>query len=593
QNNIFMGGPDFTSPGDTTCYFWFDRDNFYQTQMDYNVIYNAKMGNNSYAAHDLNQDPLLVNDGLTSFDGHLLSGSPAKDSGLAVGSLNGLVPSNDIEGSARPGGAGVDRGAYEYGGVSPQGQIALSRTKLYFGAAGSTTVTPSQTFFISNSGSGTLSWDAAPGASWLNCSPASGMGSAEITVSVDTSGLAAGTYSSTIAVTSADASNSPQSTAVTLTVYAANGSAAPFGRFSTPEEGAQVSSSIPVTGWVLDDIGVESVKIYRDEGGSPVYIGDALFVEGARPDVEQAYPDYPMNYKAGWGYMMLTNFLPNGGNGTFTLHAIATDREGHQVTLGTRTITCDNAGAVKPFGAIDTPEPGGDASGTGFRNSGWVLTPTPNRIPEDGSTIDVYVDGMNLGHPVYNIYRSDIASLFPGYTNSSGAHAYFNLDTTAYDNGVHTIAWYAEDDAGNGDGIGSRYFTINNVNTGNPRRGTYKGEQGLGIRKQVTGNRRGGPVWPPERSKTKIIGIKECERLVLPLPPNTRDGYLKVGGQLRRLPTGSTLDAEKGIFYWQPGPGFVGRYHLRFIGPGETAIDITVDIVPRTNHGAEEPLIFN
>ncbi|MGE5341279.1 MAG: hypothetical protein ACM3SY_07330 [Candidatus Omnitrophota bacterium] len=36
--------------------------------------------------------------------------------------------------------------------------------------------------------------------------------------------------------------------------------------------------------------------------------------------------------------------------------------------------------------------------------------------------------------------------------------------------------------------------------------------------------------------------------------------------QLKPLPIGSTLDHRKGIFYWQPGPGFIGNYRLLFIG---------------------------
>jgi hypothetical protein len=138
----------------------------------------------------------------------------------------------------------------------------------------------------------------------------------------------------------------------------------PFGSFDTPIEGSTVRSSVPVTGWALDDVGVESVKIYRGENGGLAYIGDAVFVEGARPDVELMYPDYPNSDKAGWGYMLLTYFLPNGGNGTYTLHAIATDVEGNQVTLGTKTFTCDNANAVKPFGNIDTPAMGETVSGS-------------------------------------------------------------------------------------------------------------------------------------------------------------------------------------------------------------------------------------
>ncbi|NIO79428.1 MAG: hypothetical protein GTN53_02575, partial [Candidatus Aminicenantes bacterium] len=182
--------------------------------------------------------------------------------------------------------------------------------------------------------------------------------------------------------------------------------------------------------------------------------------------------------------MILTNFLPDGGNGTFKIHAIATDMEGNQVTLGTKTIICDNANAVKPFGAIDTPDQGGIASGSNYVNYGWVLTPLPNTIPTDGSTIQVWVDGVSVGNPVYNQYRQDIADLFPGYNNSNGAVGYFYLDTTQYENGVHTIQWTAADDAGNTDGIGSRYFTIQN--TVENREHSAQRTEG-----------RGGSPWPP------------------------------------------------------------------------------------------------
>jgi hypothetical protein len=236
----------------------------------------------------------------------------------------------------------------------------------------------------------------------------------------------------------------------------------PFGSFDTPSDGAVIRGSVGVTGWALDDTSVDSVKIYGGQGSNTFYIGDAVFVEGARPDVQTAYPGYPNNNRAGWGYMLLSNFLPNGGNGTFTLSAIATDNTGHKVTLGTKTIVCDNEHAVKPFGAIDTPAQGGIASGQSYVNWGWALTPRPNSIPTDGSTIKVMVDGVFVGNPIYDMYRSDIASKFPGYANSDGAVGYFILDTTQYADGVHTIQWVVTDGAGNTNGIGSRYFTIKN-----------------------------------------------------------------------------------------------------------------------------------
>jgi hypothetical protein len=242
---------------------------------------------------------------------------------------------------------------------------------------------------------------------------------------------------------------------------------APFGSFDTPSHGATgIAGAIAVTGWALDDNEVISVKIYRDPvigvGSARVYVGDAVFVEGARPDIESAYPDYPNNTRGGWGYMMLTNFLPNHGDGTYVIHAVAKDTVGQQVTLGSKTITCDNANATRPFGTIDTPSQGGTAAGT-FRNWGWALTPMPNTIPHDGSTIEVWVDGVRVVTGVSaGLARPDIQAAFPGYNNTDTAVHYFDLDTTAYANGVHTIEWRAVDNMGNANGIGSRYFTISN-----------------------------------------------------------------------------------------------------------------------------------
>lgn len=328
----------------------------------------------------------------------------------------------------------------------------------------------------------------------------------------------------------------------------------PFGSFDTPLDGATVNGSIPVTGWALDETGVEYVKIYRKDGGRLVYIGNTTFVEGARPDVKAAYPGYPNNHKAGWGYMLLTNFLPNNGNGTFVLEAVARDISGNEVSLGNKTIHCDNANAIKPFGAIDTPVQGGTAAGEGYVNWGWVLTPQLNHIPEDGSTINVWVDGINLGHPVYNISRSDIETLFPTYANSNGAIGYFHLDTTGYADGVHTIQWTAKDSAGNTDGIGSRYFTIRNS-------GKYSVSQST----RHIPSLESFDIISSEPCDSTVT-IKELELVEISLGEAFRDcrGFVKQGEKLGPLPIGSTLDRENAVFYWTPGPGFLGTYELVF-----------------------------
>jgi hypothetical protein len=441
-----------------------------------------------------------------------------------------------------------------------------------------------QTIHISRKGEGNLFWKAIENSRFIKLSSSTGIKGGTITVGLDTERYLGNTgeYRGTITVTSPYAVNSPQNIDVVVRITENQTLQAPFGAIETPLEGATVSGSIPVTGWALDDMGVQSVEIFRemDGGQSLFYIGDATMVEGARPDVGKAYPTYPYNTRAGWGYMLLTNYLPNGGNGSYRLHAVATDYEGNQTTLGIKTINCDNANAVNPFGAIDTPEQGGIASGSGYVNFGWVLTPQPNTVPKDGRTINVWVDGINLGNPRYNKYREDIAAVFPGYNNSSGAVGYFYIDTTQYDDGVHTIQWTAKDDAGNADGIGSRFFIIQNDNGGLKEQQKGKGKSYV---KLYTGDIDAIPVddystvrfrkgfdgenetrlAATENDGSTRIRIKELERLEIHLEKVSSTG-VKSNWKLVNPVIGSTMDTEKGRFYWSPGPGFVGTYRLTF-----------------------------
>jgi hypothetical protein len=87
----------------------------------------------------------------------------------------------------------------------------------------------------------------------------------------------------------------------------------------------------------------------------------------------------------------------------------------------------------------------------------------------------------------------------------------------------------------------------------------------------------------PDENGSYAIEIEELERIVLYLDDHEtrRDsgeyrinpycqGFLIDGSQLRPLPIGSTLDALRGVFYWQPGPGFLGSYEFLFIEKTET-----------------------
>ncbi len=295
---------------------------------------------------------------------------------------------------------------------------------------------------------------AGSDASWVKLSQTSGTTSASLSVTVDPT--------TTGAPRSATLTIAGQLVTISQAGYA---STPPFGSFDTPQDGASgISGSLAVTGWALDDAGVTGVRIFRDPFGAeplsgPIFLGNATFVDGARPDVAEAFSTIPLNTRAGWGLNVLTNLLPTQGNGTFRLYAYLDDVDGHTTILGPRTFTSSNINATAPFGAIDTPGQGEVVSGT-VVCFGWALA--PGFIPLDGSTIDVVIDGLVVGHPVYNNFRSDIAALFPGYQNTNGAVGYFTIDTTQYPNGMHTLAWVVRDQAGNAAGIGSRYFTIQN-----------------------------------------------------------------------------------------------------------------------------------
>jgi alpha-tubulin suppressor-like RCC1 family protein len=412
-------------------------------------------------------------------------------------------------------------------------------------------------------------WTARPNVPWISNVTSSGIGSgpANYTVAQNTGAARVGTI--TIA-------------GQTFTVNEAAGppdTTPPFGSFDTPTDNANnVVGAVGVTGWALDNVGVTKVEIYRDAVGNEakgnfgfVFIGTAVFVKGARPDVQALYPNLPNANRAGWGYQLLTNFLPNSGNGTFKLHAIAFDGS-NTAEIGTgKTITCTNNSAAKPFGTIDTPGQGETISGSGYINFGWALTPGANfMIPINGSTITVVVDGVPLGNPTYNNFRSDIASLFPGYTNSQGAIGFFFLDTTKLTDGVHAISWNVYDNANRGEGIGSRYFSVANGGTGNAPALDEPTLDSVQVQQMKL----------PELDEDGMytVDVEEMERVELHL--GAASGYSLVNGVQEDLPVGSTL--KRGVFYWQLGPGFLGEHLIVLSRADGQQVQVRVRIRPKT-----------
>ena len=298
-------------------------------------------------------------------------------------------------------------------------------------------------------------WHARAGSSSVHLSTTGGLGNGLVTITVDpnTTGQ---TRQMTVVI-------GGQFVTVTQGGPSTQG---PFGFIDTPQDGAAgLSGAIAISGWAIDDVAVDRDEIFRDPAPTELQVqipvGTATFVEGARPDVQSAFPSLPFASRAGWGYLLLTNMLPGGGDGTYRFHVYAQDIEGQRTLLGSRTIGASNATASRPFGTIDTPASGEVVSGT-IVNWGWALTPQPGVIPADGSTITVLVDDVPVGRPTYGLARSDIVSLFPNYQNTTSAVGFFVLDTTTLANGLHTLAWVVRDNMNRVQGVGSRFITVQN-----------------------------------------------------------------------------------------------------------------------------------
>lgn len=413
--------------------------------------------------------------------------------------------------------------------IATPSSLRFSATKSGSGAL--VHVTDPQAITIGSTGE-TTAWTASADQSWVVLSPGSGQGAGLLTVSIANPNTVQDAATAIVTVTPTTPGLMPIAVSVNLSISQtpSTPTAAPFGQVDTPAQSATgLAGAIAVTGWALDDIGVTSVRVYRNclsfqppchtvLGYNVVHVGDAMFVAGARPDVEAAFSSVPQAYRAGWGLQVLSNMLPRvpdqpfGGQGPLTFYVFATDEEGNVTLLGRSqtdhtptSVTLDNDSLAKPFGTLDTPGQGATVSGT-IPSFGWVLTPDTNTVadatdvlmPIDGSTMTVYVDGAPVGTVTYNQCRGSVGNPVPVgvYCNDDVANIFgqptpqvtftqrasnptrfrnldagraaigaFTFDTRSLNNGMHSIAWGVTDSAGRSEGIGSRNFFVLNTAT--------------------------------------------------------------------------------------------------------------------------------
>jgi len=403
--------------------------------------------------------------------------------------------------------------------------------------------------------------------------------------------------------------------AVMITIAPESPNSLPFGNLDTPASGTSgLAGAVAVTGWALDDIGVSRVEIWRDcleaidrsrgacratpNGDTDaVYVGVALFVSGARPDVAAQFSQYPQANRSGWGLMVLTNMLPHvpngvavGGQGTFQVSAYAIDTAGSASLLGRSLVTVDNDNSQLPFGAIDAPASGGVLLGNQIF-SGWGIG-ARNRCL---ASYRMYVDGVAITssnglNVALRTPRSDVDALFPTVCPSEQKGLAFYLTGLAIPNGRHTVSFEATDTLGNTGSFGSRFFDVlAPVTTSDPFvSNTASAElpvtaaRGL-VARPVVRARVGGAdaaemILERGTDGAYRVTLPVGQRLQLDLGAAVRGGTQFINGRSEALPGGSNLDADAGVFSWEPPVGYFGEFTLVFETDG-TPLTVIVTIV--------------
>jgi len=167
---------------------------------------------------------LLPGDGSPAYSGTGNPPSTKAHTYTTAGTYTAILGVTDNEGATR-----FDNKVIN---VAPLNLPAIARSPSSFSFTTTETgANPSsQPLSIWNSGGGTLSWSVSDDATWLSLSPTSGSSTGEtdgVMVSVDTSGMSAGSYKSNITILASGAINTPQAVPVALTIKPASGDTTP------------------------------------------------------------------------------------------------------------------------------------------------------------------------------------------------------------------------------------------------------------------------------------------------------------------------------------------------------------------------------
>ena len=225
-------------------------------------------------------------------------------------------------------------------------------------------------------------WTAASTAPWLVVSPTSGSGSATLTISVAVRGRPR-----------RDADRQRHADVHRRGQYggsdrrdaehrSSTAAAAPTGSFDTPADGIDRRDRIDRRHRLGDGrhrghARADPARSGRRRSPPARSCSSATPCSSTArvPTCRRSSRTLPRNSRAGWGYLMLTNFLPGLGNGTFRLHG---DRRRRRRAFddrsGTKTITCTNSARDHAVRRDRHAGAGRHGQRPNVTNFGWVLS---------------------------------------------------------------------------------------------------------------------------------------------------------------------------------------------------------------------------
>jgi hypothetical protein len=297
--------------------------------------------------------------------------------------------------------------------VSPTTPV-ISPSSSFLSFSGTVGTNPAnQTLTISNTGVGTLAWTATKTQTWLSLTPTTGGNGGSITLSINTTGLAAGTFNDTITITDPNASNSPQTVTVNLTLTS--------GVAGTPVITSQPQNTTVAVGQSAA-FNVTATGGSSSTGGAAIAFAPTSLSFGSVAVGSQAATQAIVVSNSGSAALTITNISASGDytqtNNCTTVAAGGSCAIGVTFapsTTGTRsgtiTVTDNVSGSPQSIGLSGTgtsSSGGGGASGVVFNTSNYApyLTfPATNVGSQstslranwyNGSTQGVIATGFNL-----------------------------------------------------------------------------------------------------------------------------------------------------------------------------------------------------